>query len=70
MKREKIRNVIIGDGIILRLITMEDTELIVKWRNNPQVQKNFIFRETLRMKRISTGWKRRWQAGKCFNILS
>ena len=26
-------------------ITMEDTELIIRWRNNPNVQRNFVFRE-------------------------
>ncbi len=34
-----------GDKIVLRPITIEDTELIVKWRNNPMVMKNFIFRK-------------------------
>ena len=37
--------VIQGEKVILRPITMEDTDYIVKWRNNPSVQKNFIFRE-------------------------
>lgn len=34
-----------GEKVILRPITMEDTCNIVNWRNNPLVQKNFIFRE-------------------------
>ena len=29
----------------LELITPEDTYLIVKWRNNEKVRKNFIFQE-------------------------
>lgn len=37
--------IIYGEKVILRPITMDDTESIVKWRNNPSVQKNFIFRE-------------------------
>lgn len=37
---------IVGDKILLRPITFDDTSLIVKWRNNPSVMKNFIFRET------------------------
>ena len=37
---------IIGDKVILRTITEKDTELIVNWRNNDQVRKNFIFQET------------------------
>ena len=34
-----------GNKVNLRPIVMEDTELIVKWRNTHEVQKNFIFRE-------------------------
>lgn len=36
---------IVGKSLILRPITIDDTEQIVKWRNNPSVMKNFIFRE-------------------------
>lgn len=35
----------IGERIILRLISREDTKLIVAWRNNARVRKNFIFQE-------------------------
>ena len=38
--------IITGENVILRPITGEDTPLIVKWRNNPSVRENFIFRET------------------------
>ena len=31
--------------IRLRPISLEDTKLIVKWRNMPSVKKNFIFRD-------------------------
>ena len=37
---------IIGTSVILRPITMQDTHLIVKWRNRDHVRQNFIFRET------------------------
>lgn len=37
---------IVGKKIILKPITREHTSLIVKWRNNEKVQKNFIFQET------------------------
>jgi UDP-4-amino-4,6-dideoxy-N-acetyl-beta-L-altrosamine N-acetyltransferase len=37
--------IIEGEKIYLRPISREDTELIVAWRNNPQVMKNFIFRQ-------------------------
>lgn len=41
----KTYKVIQGEKIILRPISIDDTVSIVKWRNNPLVQKNFIFRE-------------------------
>ncbi len=34
-----------GDKVYLRKITYEDTPLVVKWRNNPRVRNNFIYRE-------------------------
>lgn len=34
---------IYGDKIYLRLMTDEDTNAIVKWRNNPRVRNNFIY---------------------------
>ena len=36
---------IIGDRIILRLMTIEDTDLIIKWRNSERVYKNFIYQK-------------------------
>lgn len=33
-----------GDQVRLRLITSEDTDLIVKWRNNERVRQNFVYR--------------------------
>lgn len=36
--------VIESERIILRPITMEDTDHIVEWRNNPDVRRNFIYR--------------------------
>lgn len=33
-----------GERVILRPITMEDTPLIVKWRNTDSVRQNFIYR--------------------------
>lgn len=38
---------IVGEKVILRPIRRDDTDLIVRWRNNPDVMKNFIFREHL-----------------------
>lgn len=39
------KKVIYGEKVMLRPITMEDTPLIVRWRNTEAVRKNFIFRE-------------------------
>ena len=44
MKKAELTT-IIGKNLILRPITLDDTDLIVKWRNNPSVVQNFIFRE-------------------------
>ena len=35
-----------GKKISLRLMTNDDTDLIVKWRNNKRVSNNFVYRET------------------------
>ena len=34
-----------GEKIKLRFMTREDTDLIVKWRNNPRVRYNFIYQD-------------------------
>lgn len=39
------QKILYGTKVTLRPITMDDTYLIVKWRNNPTVKENFIFRE-------------------------
>ncbi|MDE6567173.1 MAG: GNAT family N-acetyltransferase [Lachnospiraceae bacterium] len=44
-----------GESIVLRAITKEHTPLIVKWRNNPNVQHNFIFQETF-TEEIHNAW--------------
>lgn len=44
-----------GDKLVIKKITKEHTPLIVKWRNNPRVQKNFIFQETF-TEEMHNGW--------------
>ena len=52
-----------GEHVLLRSITWEDTPLIVRWRANPRVRANFIYREPLTreiherwlMERVATG---------------
>ncbi len=34
-----------GELVSLRMITEDDTELVVDWRNNERVRDNFVFRE-------------------------
>lgn len=49
MKAECNKNAslpITGKSVMLRIMTDEDTPLIVKWRNNPRVRDNFIYRKT------------------------
>lgn len=46
MYRNSELQTIEGEIVVLRPITMEDTPLIVKWRNNPAVREWFVFRET------------------------
>lgn len=41
MQRVRLR----GDKIYLRPMTRDDTDLIVRWRNNPRVRDNFIYQK-------------------------
>lgn len=36
-----------GNKVDLRPITLDDTSLIVQWRNSPQVKQNFVFRDDI-----------------------
>lgn len=38
---------VVGEKIYLRPITMEDTDLVVKWRNDERVVQNFIYRKPI-----------------------
>lgn len=40
-----MQKIIEGEKVRIRLITLDDTKLIVKWRNTASVKNNFIFRE-------------------------
>ncbi|MCR4587196.1 MAG: UDP-4-amino-4,6-dideoxy-N-acetyl-beta-L-altrosamine N-acetyltransferase [Lachnospiraceae bacterium] len=44
-----------SDKIYLRPMTVEDTDLIVSWRNNPRVRNNFIYQETF-TREIHLNW--------------
>lgn len=47
--------VLFGFKVILRPINAGDTNNIVRWRNNPKVRKNFLFRETF-TEEMHTHW--------------
>lgn len=47
--------VIRGNKVTLRPITDADTDLIVRWRNDPAVYENFIFRQTFTPE-MHRGW--------------
>lgn len=53
-----------GEQIYLRPITAEDTEMVVRWRNQPGVVGNFIYR-----KPVSCEEHRDWLANKVFKGL-
>lgn len=38
---------VVGEKVYLRPITMEDTDLVVKWRNDERVVQNFIYRKPI-----------------------
>ena len=44
-----------GQQIYLRPITTEDTELAVRWRNQPSVVVNFLYRKPITRKDMRTG---------------
>lgn len=51
----KNQPVLTGEKVVLRPITPEDTDRIVKWRNTPSVRQNFIFRQTF-TREMHQGW--------------
>ncbi len=60
---------IIGNKVILRDITYDDTPLIVKWRNNPRVRNNFIYREVF-TEEIHNGWmKNKVETGEVCQLI-
>lgn len=57
MTDTKAQNLICGERVVLRPITMADTPLIVRWRNTESVRRNFIFRETF-TEEMHNNWMR------------
>ena len=50
-----------GAGIYLRLMTREDTDRIVAWRNSDAVRKNFIYQALLPESPMRTGSGPMWR---------
>ena len=60
---------IIGEKIILESIKYSDTQNIIKWRNNENVRKNFIFQEEF-TKEIHENWmKNKVETGEVIQFI-
>ncbi|RKM54264.1 N-acetyltransferase [Butyrivibrio sp. X503] len=55
MKKEMQGFDVCGNKVSIRKITPDDTELIVKWRNNERVRNNFVYKEIF-TKEIHENW--------------
>lgn len=54
----------IKNNVMLRKITIEDTENIIKWKNKPEVKKNFCIQEDL-TREVHLNWfKNKIQTGE------
>lgn len=45
----------ISDRLRVRPITMDDTDIVVRWRNNPRVRDNFLYRGPF-TREVHTNW--------------
>lgn len=58
-----------GEHVALRYITHEDTDLIVKWRNNLRIRNNFVYRETF-TSQIHENWlKTKVETGEVIQLI-
>lgn len=58
-----------GEKIYLRPITIEDTELVVKWRNSENVVKNFLYRKPISEEEHIEWFKTKVQTGKVHQFI-
>lgn len=61
--------VLYGKKVVLRPITLDDTKYIVKWRNNPKVQENFIFQDVFTNEMHNAWMKNKVFAGKVIQYI-
>lgn len=53
-----------GKRVFLRPLSLEDSPLVVRWRNNPRVRENYIFREPFTLEGQEAYYRDVIQAGK------
>ena len=56
-------------NVIIRPININDTDLIVKWRNNPRVRTNFIFKDNFSSKMHEKWLKEVVGSGKAIQFI-
>ena len=69
MEKYNKDKVIFGDRVKIRPITMEDTDLIVKWRNKESVRKHFIFRDDFTNEMHKNWMKTKVETGKVVQFI-
>ena len=58
-----------GEKISLRKMTSDDTDKIVKWRNNPRVRNNFMYREVFTPATHENWIKKKVQTGEVVQMI-
>ena len=58
-----------GDRITILPITIEDTDRVVCWRNNPEVLRNFIDQQTLTPEMHALWMEKKVQTGEVFQFI-
>lgn len=53
-----------GKRVFLRPLSLEDSPLVVRWRNNPRVRENYIYREPFTLEGQEAYYRDVIQAGK------
>lgn len=58
-----------GEQIYLRPITIEDTDMVLKWRNAPHVVQNFIYRKPITREEHLNWLKNKVETGKVVQFI-
>jgi len=62
-------DVIKGEKVSLRPITLEDMDLILKWRNNPDVKQSFVYQKPLTAEEHINWMKTRVKSGEVVQFI-